>query len=43
MGLGPAKRFALELLADAEDAISSFGDGAQRLREIATFIVHRQR
>jgi farnesyl diphosphate synthase len=43
MGLGPAKRFALELLTDAEGAISSFGEGAQRLREIANFIVHRQR
>jgi farnesyl diphosphate synthase len=43
MGLAAAKRFAAELLADAEDAISSFGDRARRLRELANFIVRRQR
>jgi farnesyl diphosphate synthase len=43
MGLPAAKRFATELLADAEEALSSFGDRARRLREIANFIVHRRR
>jgi farnesyl diphosphate synthase len=43
MGLAEAKRFATELLADAGDALSSFGERARRLREIADFIVHRQR
>jgi len=43
MGLAPAKRFAQELLADAKDALSSFGARAARLAEIADFIVHRQR
>jgi farnesyl diphosphate synthase len=43
MGLPEAKRFALELLAEAEDAVESFGARALRLREIANFIVHRQR
>jgi farnesyl diphosphate synthase len=43
MGLAEAKRFATELLADAADALSSFGERARRLRDIANFIVHRQR
>ena len=43
MGLPDAKRFSEELLCDALEAISSFGDGASRLREIADFIVHRER
>jgi farnesyl diphosphate synthase len=43
MGLAEAKRFATELLTDAGDALASFGERAQRLREIANFIVHRQR
>jgi farnesyl diphosphate synthase len=43
MGLGPAKEFARELLADAHTALSSFGDGGLRLRELADFIVQRQR
>ena len=43
MGLPAAKRFAHELLADAEEALASFGPRATRLREIAGFIVHRQR
>jgi farnesyl diphosphate synthase len=43
MGLAAARRFAQELLADAGEAVSSFGEGARRLREIANFIVHRQR
>jgi farnesyl diphosphate synthase len=43
MGLADAKRFSEELLADSLEALSSFGPGASRLREIADFIVHRQR
>ena len=43
MGLAEAKRFAEELLSDALDAISGFDSHAARLREIADFIVHRER
>jgi farnesyl diphosphate synthase len=43
MGLAAAKRFAAELLADAEGALSGFGERARRLREIANFIVQRRR
>ena len=43
MGLPDAKRFSEELLCDALEAISPFGPGASRLREIADFIVHRER
>jgi len=43
MGLADAKRFSEELLADSLEAVSTFGSGASRLREIADFIVHRQR
>ncbi len=43
MGLAPAKRFAAELLADAREALASFGTRARRLAEIAEFIVHRRR
>ena len=43
MGLPEAKRFALELLGDAERALEGFGERAERLAEIADFIVHRQR
>jgi len=43
MGLADAKRFSEELLADSLQALSTFGPGASRLREIADFIVHRQR
>jgi len=42
MGLADARRFAKELLNDAEEAIAPFGDRARRLREIASFIVHRR-
>ena len=41
MGLVPAKRFADELLADAHDAVASFGNRANRLRQLAEFIVRR--
>ena len=43
MGLPEARRFAAELLADAEAALAGFGESARRLREIAAFIVHRRR
>jgi farnesyl diphosphate synthase len=43
MGLAPAKRFADELLADANEALVSFGPRGRRLGEIADFIVHRRR
>ena len=43
MGLPAARRFAGELLADAQSALSTFGERGERLREIANFIVHRQR
>ena len=43
MGLAGAKAFAKELLADARDALAVFDDRAARLRELAEFIVHRDR
>jgi farnesyl diphosphate synthase len=43
MELPEAKRFAEDLLAQSLEAISTFGPGASRLREIADFIVHRER
>ena len=43
MGLAEARRFALELLDDANTALADFGERARRLREIADFIVHRRR
>ena len=43
MGLPGAKQFALELLADAQGALAGFGERAIRLRELADFIVHRDR
>ena len=43
MELPEAKRFAEDLLAQSLEAISAFGPGALRLREIADFIVHRER
>ena len=42
MGLTPAKRFADELLNDACDALNGFDGKANRLRQLAEFIVHRQ-
>ena len=42
MGLAPAKQFAAELLRDALEAVSVFGDRADRLRQLAEFIVERQ-
>jgi farnesyl diphosphate synthase len=42
MGLTPAKRFADELLADAQAALNVFDGKADRLRQLAEFIVRRQ-
>ena len=42
MGLMPAKQFAAELLAEALDAVNGFGERAERLRQLAAFIVRRQ-
>ncbi len=41
LGLKEAREHAAELEAAALDAVSIFGDRAQRLRELAHFIVHR--
>jgi farnesyl diphosphate synthase len=43
MGLPEARRFALELLAEAQGALGDFGPRARRLGEIAEFIVQRRR
>ena len=43
MGLPGAKQFAAELLADAHAALAGFDDRADRLRQLADFIVHRDR
>ena len=42
MGLVPAKRFADELLGDALDALLAFDGKADRLRQLAEFIVRRR-
>ncbi len=42
MGLAPAKRFADELLADAMMALQGFDARADRLRQLAEFIVRRE-
>ncbi|MBL8511469.1 MAG: polyprenyl synthetase family protein [Betaproteobacteria bacterium] len=42
MGMGPAKKFADELLADALNALQSFDDKADRLRQLAEYIVKRE-
>jgi farnesyl diphosphate synthase len=41
LGLVQAKTFAAELLADAQNSLSSFDSRASYLRELATFIVSR--
>jgi farnesyl diphosphate synthase len=43
MGLAPAKTFAGELLADALESLAIFDERAARLRQLAEFIVHRDR
>ena len=43
MGIPGAKRFAGELLAEAQGAIAPFGPRAGRLAELANFIVKRNR
>ena len=42
LGLAEARTLADVLLADARDAIASFGAAAARLDELANFIVHRR-
>ena len=42
MGLSRAKQFAAELLRDSLHEVSVFGDRADRLRQLAEFIVVRQ-
>lgn len=42
LGLTQAKRKAAELKADALEALAPFGERAQRIREIADFIVERR-
>ena len=42
MGLAPAREFANELRQQALDAVAVFGPRAQRLRELADFIVLRK-
>ena len=42
MGLNPAKQFADELLSDALDALKAFDSKADRLRQLAEFIVRRE-
>jgi geranylgeranyl pyrophosphate synthase len=43
LGVEAAREKAETLLAEARSALSNFGDDAALLREIADFIVHRQR
>jgi farnesyl diphosphate synthase len=42
MGLAPAKKFADDLLADAIEALAGFDQRANRLRQLAEFIVRRE-
>ena len=42
MGMAPAKQFADDLLADAIDSLTGFDAKADRLRELAEFIVRRE-
>jgi farnesyl diphosphate synthase len=41
MGLGPAKSFAHDLLHDAQQSLAEFGSAANRLHQLADFIVRR--
>ncbi|NEX15216.1 MAG: (2E,6E)-farnesyl diphosphate synthase [Halochromatium sp.] len=43
MGIGPAHEAANDLVTDALDSLSSFGEGADPLRWIASYIVSRDR
>jgi farnesyl diphosphate synthase len=43
LGVADAKRFAGELLAQAHDALATFDERAVRLRELADYIVKRNR
>jgi farnesyl diphosphate synthase len=42
LGLGRARERALELHDEALESLASFGDAAQRLRELADFVLTRQ-
>ncbi|MGE0356386.1 MAG: polyprenyl synthetase family protein [Burkholderiales bacterium] len=43
LGVPDAKRFAADLLAEAHESLAAFDDRAGRLRELADFIVKRDR
>jgi farnesyl diphosphate synthase len=43
MGLDGAKRRAEELITEAQDALSIYGDGADLLREAAQFVITRKK
>ena len=43
LGLEASRNFATDLAAKAVDALASFGDSADALREIATYIIERDR
>jgi len=43
LGLPGARKFVQELLADAQGALSGFDARGDRLRQLAEFIVHRDR
>ena len=43
MGVAEARKFAAELHADALEALAPFGARAERLRQLAEFIVHRDK
>jgi farnesyl diphosphate synthase len=43
MGVPEARQFAAELHADALEAVAPFGAKAERLRQLAGFIVHRDK
>ncbi|BAL23517.1 polyprenyl synthetase family protein [Azoarcus sp. KH32C] len=42
LGMSEARTLSESLLANAQEALSSFGPGAVRLAELANFIVHRR-
>jgi len=42
MGLDAARRRAVELVTEAEDALSCYGEAAEHLRALARFVISRQ-